>query len=157
MSQLRKSASFRSRIPVKARLPQRRCSSPQPISSRSKQNRKNSRIFLERYYSSSSFSSSDESHDSEEPVQVKDFVSYFNNFRLFSLKMLSLTRGKRSITIWNMFQSGDKKCEIRSEQKLISVVNAMFACRVEQQTKQKIWENFSWHFFLTFHFFSSHC
>lgn len=72
MSQLRKSASFRSRIPVRARLPQRRCSSPQPFSSsKSRPNKKNSKFFYDRYYSSSSFSSSDESHDSEEPLKVK--------------------------------------------------------------------------------------
>jgi hypothetical protein len=80
MSQIKKSASFRSRIPVRktSRLQQRRCSSPQLLlatsSSTSRIRNKttpNHRIFHERYYSSSSYSSSDESsHDQEEPIQV---------------------------------------------------------------------------------------
>lgn len=77
MSQLRKSASFRSRIPVRARVPQRRCSSPQPVSSsKSRQNKKNSKVFYDRYFSSSSFSSSDESHDSDEPLKVKYYMLF---------------------------------------------------------------------------------
>ena len=77
MSQLRKSASFRSRIPVrKTKVPQRRCSSPQPTSSysdsrqNSRQNKTNN-LWYDRRYSSSSFSSSDESDESEAPLQVK--------------------------------------------------------------------------------------
>lgn len=76
MSQIKKSASFRSRIPVKkTRLNQRRCSSPHLITtslvSRLKNdNKTNQRLFYDRYYSSSSFSSSDESNDQEESLQV---------------------------------------------------------------------------------------
>ena len=73
MSQLRKSASFRSRIPVRrTRVPHRRCSSPEPTSSYTKprQNNKNNHLWYDRRYSSSSYSSSDESHESEEPFQV---------------------------------------------------------------------------------------
>lgn len=86
MSQLRKSASFRSRIPVRARIAQRRCSSPQPISSKkSRQNKKNSKFFFDRYYSSSSsFSSSDESHDSQEPLQVILLIPFDNDRNQFS-------------------------------------------------------------------------
>lgn len=86
MSQLRKSASFRSRIPVRARIAQRRCSSPQPISSKkSRQNKKNSKFFFDRYYSSSSsFSSSDESHDSEEPLQVTLLIPFDDDSNQFS-------------------------------------------------------------------------
>ena len=106
MSQLRKSASFRSRIPVRrTRLPQRRCCSPLGTStnsnlssSRSKRlNAKRSATKQSatvqagtvgtgpntqqrfdksaggRRYSSSSFSSSDESCcESEAPLQVRD-------------------------------------------------------------------------------------
>lgn len=75
MSQLRKSASFRSRIPVRrTRVPQRRCSSPQPTSSSNSRNTrhssKNTQLWYDRRYSSSSYSSSDESDESEAPLQV---------------------------------------------------------------------------------------
>lgn len=73
MSQLRKSASFRSRIPVRrTRVPHRRCSSPEPTSSYTKprQSSKHNNLWYDRRYSSSSYSSSDESHESEEPFQV---------------------------------------------------------------------------------------
>ncbi|KAG5672124.1 hypothetical protein PVAND_002279 [Polypedilum vanderplanki] len=76
MSQIKKSASFRSRIPVrKQRLQQRRCSSPHLITSSSasrlkSNNKANQKIFFDRFYSSSSFSSSDESNDQEEPLQM---------------------------------------------------------------------------------------
>lgn len=77
MSSIKKSASFRSRIPVRRpRLPQRRCSSPQPTTSttsfRNKLNRNqnNNPLWYDKRYSSSSYSSSDESHESEAPLQV---------------------------------------------------------------------------------------
>lgn len=92
MSQLRKSASFRSRIPVRrTRIPVRRCCSPQPSSSASavmscggkktggdnKGRQQNSstinfqnHFWPERRYSSTSYSSSDESDESEAPFQV---------------------------------------------------------------------------------------
>lgn len=98
MSQLRKSASFRSRIPVRARVPQRRCSSPQPVSSsKSRQNKKNSRFFYDRYYSSSSFSSSDESHDSDEPLKVK-YDMIFQYHKLISIQTEKYLT--RKIILW---------------------------------------------------------
>lgn len=80
MSQLRKSASFRSRIPVRR---QKRSSSPnfeltsnfdQHFSLRSTHHYRsksgNGRRRYERKFSSSSYSSSDESNESEVPLQV---------------------------------------------------------------------------------------
>lgn len=75
MSSLRKSASFRSRIPVRrTKVPPRRCCSPQPISSTSmiktNRNQNKQHLWSDTRYSSSSYSSSDESQESEAPLQV---------------------------------------------------------------------------------------
>lgn len=66
MSQLKKSASFRSRIPIRRRLPQhRRCTSPK-IAALNIGNLHRSRGYKAgQRYSSSSFSSGDESCESE--------------------------------------------------------------------------------------------
>ncbi|XP_058464840.1 uncharacterized protein LOC131438680 [Malaya genurostris] len=88
MSALRKSASFRSRIPVRrSRITSRRCVSPQPSMSTVTSTGSiycgseygpgdgaadvgpGSRQWYERRYSSSSYSSSDESHESEVPLK----------------------------------------------------------------------------------------
>lgn len=129
MSQIRKSASFRSRIPVRERFPQRRCSSPQPIvSSKSRKNRKNAKFFLDRYYSSSSFSSSDESNDSDEPLQVKSYFCIWKRWLTEKLWKLTLdsnfcvSRARHPITSWKFH--GDMQCEMWSEHKLISFVDA---------------------------------
>ncbi|XP_062533624.1 uncharacterized protein LOC134202619 [Armigeres subalbatus] len=72
MSSLRKSASFRSRIPVRrTRVATRRCVSPQPSTSTvtsagSIYDGGGGRQWYDRRYSSSSYTSSDESHDESE-------------------------------------------------------------------------------------------
>ncbi|KAL1378152.1 hypothetical protein pipiens_004044, partial [Culex pipiens pipiens] len=85
MSSLRKSASFRSRIPVRrSRVSARRCVSPQPSTSTSVTSTGSiyqggadgghgggrPQWYDRRYSSSSSFSSSDESNDSEAPLKL---------------------------------------------------------------------------------------
>ncbi|GAB0087499.1 hypothetical protein DMENIID0001_018090 [Sergentomyia squamirostris] len=70
MTSLRKSASFRSRIPVRRpKVPQRRCNSPQPIVSRGHHKAHHYWSAERRYSSSSTYSSSDESEESEAPLQ----------------------------------------------------------------------------------------
>ncbi|XP_021713152.1 uncharacterized protein LOC5568718 [Aedes aegypti] len=84
MSSLRKSASFRSRIPVRrTRVASRRCVSPQPSTSTVTSTGSiydgggggggsgGGRQWYERRYSSSSYTSSDESHDESETGPLK--------------------------------------------------------------------------------------
>lgn len=138
MSQLKKSASFRSRIPVRARLPQRRCSSPQPtVPSKSRQSKKASKFFFDRYYSSSSFSSSDESHDSEEPLKVsRGGQTIFNRapdrvfiepkpFRNRTSNFSELSSARRDIQSRHEGFHGDMQRAMRREHKLISIVDVV--------------------------------
>lgn len=68
MSQIKKSASFRCRSSlVKSRIPQRLGSSPQL--QRKVRHRKASKLSYDNY-STSSFSSGDESNDSDNPIKV---------------------------------------------------------------------------------------
>lgn len=72
MSQMKKSASFRSRIPVRRRILQhRRCTSPKIPALNIANNYKNSVCKAGQRYSSSSFSSGDESCESEIIVNKK--------------------------------------------------------------------------------------
>lgn len=83
MPQLRKSSSFRNRIHVKrTRVPHRRCSSPEPTSSylKPRENSNNNYLLYDRRYSSSSYSSSDESHEFEVQFQVS-FYQKNNNIK----------------------------------------------------------------------------
>lgn len=81
MSQLKKSASFRSRIPVRRRLPQhRRCTSPKipPTLNIANIHKRQTG----QRYSSSSFSSGDESCESEIIVNKKRISRNFHNYAL---------------------------------------------------------------------------
>lgn len=152
MSQIRKSASFRSRIPVRARLPQRRCSSPQPASSTKARNNKNNlKSFHDRYYSSSSFSSSDESHESdEETLQVRNRSALLLNsaLKLWNIFQSMCIRTLSSIPSFHystrlLVRSEDFswRHEIAdgmwSEHKLISIVNDFVVCLLTAQTWTK--------------------